>query len=235
MVATVQQSQDQACRNGSPRFGEKLSDLRLDALRTAPLQWDPFPFVVIPDFLRLDYQEELSRDFPQIKSRGSFPLNRLSYGDSFARLASELCGNELRVAIEEKFDLDLSDRQTLLTVRGMTGKRDGRIHADTKSKFVTLLLYLNSRWPSDTGRLRLLNNAHDLEDYVVEIPPVFGTCLIFKVTENCWHGHKPFVGERRALQLNYVKDEAARRRHLLRHNFTAKMKALRQLLVDRNR
>ena len=77
-------------------FGEKLSVLRLDALRTAPLQRHPFPFVVIPDFLRLDYQEELSRDFPQIKSRGSFPLNRLTHGDSFARLVSEL-NFELRI------------------------------------------------------------------------------------------------------------------------------------------
>lgn len=209
--------------------------LRLDALRAAPLQESPFPFVIIENFLRADCADELSKDFPEIKSRGSFPLSQLECGESFARLTAELCGPDLRTAIEEKFAVDLSGRRTLLTVRGMTGKRDGRIHADTRSKFVTLLLYLNNGWQSKSGRLRILNNPHDLEDYVVEIPPTFGTCLIFKVTDNCWHGHKPFAGERRTLQLNYVKDEAALRRHLLRHNLTAKLKNLRRLLVKGGR
>jgi hypothetical protein len=39
------------------------------------------------------------------------------------------------------------------TVRGVTGKRDGHIHTDTKSKFVTLLLYLNSGWQPEGAHL----------------------------------------------------------------------------------
>src|SRR5205085_10091883 len=125
-------------------------------------------------------------------------------------------------------------RHPQLNVRGMTRKRDGRIHSDTKSKFVTLLLYLNPSWQPEAGRLRILNNDHDLEDYVVEIPPTFGACLIFKVTDNCWHGHKPFHGARRVLQLNYIRDEAALQRHQLRHNLTARLKHLKQLFTNSN-
>ena len=203
--------------------------INLEALSAAPLSAEPFPFVVIPNFLRAEYAAPVARDFPDIKARGSFPLQQTAGGATFKQLAAELSSNALRRAIEQKFALDLSDRHTMITVRGMADKRDGRIHTDTKSKFLTLLLYLNSEWMADGGRLRILKNGRDLDDYVTEIPPTFGTCLIFKVTDNCWHGHKPFHGARRVLQLNYIRDEAALNRHLLRHNLTARLKHLKQL------
>ena len=118
----------------------------------------------------------------------------------------------------------------MITVRGMASARDGRIHTDTKSKFLTMLLDLNPTWESAGGWLRILKNGRNLEDYVVEIPPTFGTCLLFKVTENCWHGHTPFIGARKVLQLNYVTDETALKRHLWRHRMTAKLKNIQRLL-----
>jgi SM-20-related protein len=206
--------------------------INLAALDAAPLNDDPFPFVVVPNFLAAAHAETILRDFPDIKARGSFPLTQLAGGPSFRRLTDELASAELRTAIEEKFSIDLSDRYTMITVRGMTERRDGRIHTDTKSKFLTLLLYLNPTWQMEGGRLRILRNGRDLNNYVCEIPPVFGTCLIFKVTENCWHGHKPVEGVRRSLQLNYIRDEAALRRHLLRHNLTARLKNLKRLFAN---
>ena|SRR2546423_1390096 len=208
---------------------EQPAIINLEALSAAPLNESPFPFVVIPNFLRAEYAESVARDFPDIKARGSFPLRQTAGGAMFQQLADELQGDALRHAIEQKFALKLDDRHTMITVRGMAGKRDGRIHTDTKSKFLTLLLYLNPEWMADGGRLRILKNGRDLDDYVTEIPPTFGTCLIFKVTDNCWHGHKPFRGARRVLQLNYIRDEAALNRHLLRHNLTARWKHLKQL------
>ena len=211
-------------------MSEPLSIISLDALRAAPLHEQPFPFVIVPDFLSAGWRAEIARDFPDIKARGSYPLSQLKWGAAFGRLADELQSAALRVAIEEKFRLDLSDRYAMITVRGRADKRDGRIHTDTKSKFLTLLLYLNSGWEAEGGRLRLLRGSRSLEDYVVEIPPTFGTCLIFQVTDNCWHGHKSFAGARRVLQLNYIRDEGALNRHLLRHKLTAKWKHLRQQL-----
>ncbi|PYS93105.1 MAG: hypothetical protein DMF64_06125 [Acidobacteria bacterium] len=213
---------------------EQSAIINLDALRAAPLNESPFPFVVVPNFVRAEYMAAVARDFPDIRARGSFPLNKAAGGENFKRLTDELGSDALRHAIEEKFALSLDDRLTLITVRGIADKRDGRIHTDTKSKFLTLLLYLNPMWEAEGGQLRILKNGRDLDDYVVEIPPTFGTCLIFKVTDNCWHGHKSFRGARRVLQLNYIRDEAALNRHQLRHNLTARLKHLRQLFTNSN-
>jgi hypothetical protein len=94
-----------------------------------------------------------------------------------------------------------------------------------------MLLYLNPVWEAEGGWLRILRSSKDLDDYVVEVPPTFGTCLLFKVTDNCWHGHKPFEGTRKVLQLNYVKDDAALNRHLLRHSLSARLKSLKEVFM----
>ena len=211
-------------------MSEQLSIINLDALREESLTATPFPFVLVPNFLNQQYAEGLNRDFPKISSRGSFPLSEVEYGGTFERLVEELNSPLLKAEIARKFDINLNDRFTMITVRGIAGKRDGRIHADTKSKFLTLLLYLNPTWEHERGRLRILKNGKDLDDYLLEIPPVFGTCLIFKVTPDCWHGHTAFIGPRRVLQLNYIRDEAARDRHILRHSITAKLKKLQRRL-----
>jgi hypothetical protein len=207
---------------------EPLSIIKLDALRAAPLHDDPFPYVVVENFLRPEYAADVNRDFPEIRSRGSFPLKELKSGETFQRLTQELESPVLKSAIAKKFSIDLDNRYTMITVRGKADARDGRIHTDTKSKFLTMLLYLNPVWDAEGGWLRILRNSKSLDNYVTEVPPTFGTCLLFKVTENCWHGHKPFEGTRKVLQLNYVRDEAALNRHLFKHSVTAKLKALRE-------
>jgi hypothetical protein len=68
----------------------------------------------------------------------------------------------------------------------------------------------------------------------VEIPPSLGTCFIFRVTDNCWHGHKIFKGVRRAIQLNYLTDEAALKQHRSRHNITAKLKNFKRKFTRTN-
>lgn len=208
-----------------------LSIISLEALATTPLNEYPFPYLVVENFLRPKFAAEVAKDFPDIKSRGSFPLTEVNGGPTFQQLVDELNSLELKVAIAQKFGVNLDDRATMITVRGQASARDGRIHTDTKTKFLTMLLYLNPVWDAEGGWLRILKNSHNLDDYVAEIPPTFGTCLLFKVTENCWHGHKPFKGPRRVLQLNYVKDDAALHRHLLRHSITAKIKGLREVFT----
>ncbi|MDX6613512.1 MAG: hypothetical protein QOD75_2698 [Blastocatellia bacterium] len=205
-----------------------LTIIDLDALYDAPLGEKPFPYVVVNEFLRPEFAHNICRDFPEIKSRGSYPLQELEYGEAFQQLVEELESPALKAVIAEKFQMDLDDRFTLITVRAIANAGDGRIHTDTKSKYLTMLLYLNPAWDAEGGRLRLLRNDKDLEDYVVEIPPTFGTCVLFRVTENCWHGHKSFNGPRKVLQLNYVKDEAALNRSVRRHRLSAKLKAILQ-------
>jgi SM-20-related protein len=198
------------------------------ALQATPISAEPYPYLVVQDFLRKDLSGDMLQDFPKINFGGSFPLAELKFGPTFAQLIDELQSQQLRSVIEKKFSIDLEGRPILITARGRTRHKDGRIHTDTKSKLVTLLLYFNISWDVQEGRLRILRNGTDLENFAAEVPPTFGTCLIFKVTDNCWHGHKPFEGERRALQLNYLTDNAALKQHESKHKMTAKFKRIKR-------
>ena len=203
-----------------------LSVLDLDRLRAAPLVSDPFDFVVVEEFVRRDVLASLVADFPQICGSGSYPIECLEYGSVFACLVAGLTGAELRRAIEEKFAVDLRNRPTLLTVRGRGDGKDGRIHTDSPTKMITLLLYMNPVWEHAQGRLRLLRGPGDLEDYAREVRPLAGTMLAFRRSERSFHGHHPYVGERRSLQLNWVTDRSVVRRELGRHRWSARLKTL---------
>jgi SM-20-related protein len=208
---------------------DPLSVLNLDRLRAAPLNRDPFDFVVVEEFLRRDALSSLLADFPQIRGSGSYPIESLEYGSGFACLVASLTGAELRGAIEEKFAIDLSDRPTLLTVRGRSDGNDGHIHTDSESKIITLLLYMNPTWEHAEGRLRLLRGPGNLEDYAREVAPLAGTMLAFRRSDRSFHGHHPHYGERRSLQLNWVSDTAVVRRELGRHRWSARLKTLNPL------
>jgi urease accessory protein len=76
------------------------------------------------------------------------------------------------------------------------------------------------------GCLRLLRRPDDLEDFAVEVAPVNGTLLAFPNGPTSWHGHKPFVGRRYSVQLNYMTTDAVARSELRRHRLSALMKRL---------
>jgi hypothetical protein len=113
----------------------------------------------------------------------------------------------------------------MLTVRGFGDAKDGRIHTDSASKLITLLLYLNPVWNAREGRLRLLRGPDDLEDCAREVAPLAGTMLAFRRGARSFHGHYPHLGERRSLQLNWVTDPRVVRRELTRHRWSARLKS----------
>ena len=205
---------------------EGLGFLDLGALAKAPVASEPFPWLVVPGFLPGPARAAIGRDFPAITGPGSFPLADLRYGPAFAALIAELQGPELRALFAEKFAIDLAGRPTMITVRGEARAADGRIHTDTRSKLITVLIYMNESWEAQGGRLRLLRSPDNLEDAVAEVPPAAGTLLAFRVTPHSWHGHAPVSGPRRVLQLNYVESERVVRRERLRHGLSARVKRL---------
>ena len=203
-----------------------LDMLDLDRLRAAPLERDPFEFVVVDEFVRRDALPGILADFPAMRGHGSYPIESLDCGPAFAGLVAALTGPALAAAVEEKFAVDLGGRPTLLTVRGNSNGRDGAIHTDTATKIITLLLYLNPVWEPAEGRLRLLRGPDDIDDYVCEVAPLAGRMLAFRRSERSFHGHRAHIGERRALQLNWVTSPAVVRRELGRHRWSARLKAL---------
>jgi Rps23 Pro-64 3,4-dihydroxylase Tpa1-like proline 4-hydroxylase len=115
-------------------------------------------------------------------------------------------------------------------VRGWCDARDGKIHTDSTSKIITVLIYMNERWDDAGGRLRLLRSADDIEDFIVELPPVAGTLLAFKRSNNSWHGHKSFAGERRVIQFNWLTSQGNRQIAMLRHHTSASFKRLLRMV-----
>jgi hypothetical protein len=128
--------------------------------------------------------------------------------------------------VEEKLGVDLTGRPTTATVRGISKAADGKIHTDSKTKLVTVLLYMNRGWESTHGRLRVLHDANDLQNYAAEVPPDRGTLLIFKNGPTAWHGFEPFEGPRRVIQVNWVTDASVVRRESARHRLSAFTKRL---------
>ncbi|HVS38213.1 MAG TPA: 2OG-Fe(II) oxygenase, partial [Gemmataceae bacterium] len=173
-----------------------MNALNLAAFRAAPLAREPFPYLVLPGFVRPEALAFINSDYPEIKHPGSFPIQELKYGPAFADLLTTLTGPEMRAAFAEKFGLDLTGRPTMVTVRGRCGTRDGQIHTDAVTKIITVLVYMNTRWEEKGGCLRLLRSPDDIEDVIVEAPPVAGTLVAFRRSDNSYHGHKPFVGPR---------------------------------------
>ena len=204
-----------------------MAFLDLDAFNAAPLAREPFDYLIMPGFLKAESRQVLNGAFPRIDKPGSFPVSELRISPLFTELLEELQGPAFTQAVAAKFGIaDLAEHPTMVTVRGRCQKKDGRIHTDTASKIITVLVYMNDRWDDQSGRLRLLRSPTDLDDVITEVPPEWGTLLAFRRADNSYHGHKPFVGERRALQLNWVTDQSVVEHEQTRHRFSARLKRL---------
>lgn len=205
-----------------------MNFIDIAGFRATPVESDPYPYLVMENFVRAEASAGVDRDFPDIDKGGSFDLSTVTVGPAVQALIDELNSAPVRDAFAEKFGIALEGRPTTFTLRGMSREKDGRIHTDSKTKLITALIYLNPDWEpaAEGGRLRMLRTEGDLENYVAEVPPTFGTLVAFKCQENAWHGHKPFVGRRRSIQLNWVVDESAVAASRSRHRLSSFFKKL---------
>jgi len=205
--------------------------LQLDyqKLDSTPVADEPYPHIVVSEFVLPSALPNVVAGLPKLERGGSFPTTGLRLGTAAQALMDELEGERFREAIARKFDLNLEGAPTMITLRGQSREKDGRIHTDSTAKRVTVLLYLNpdtEAWAKQDGCLRLLRTPDDLEDYAVEVPPVNGTLLVFPNGPTTWHGHKQFVGRRHVVQLNWMTTDDKARYELRRHKISAFVKRL---------
>jgi hypothetical protein len=201
--------------------------LDLEKLRSTSLKTHPFDYVVVSNFIRPEWEDRLIAAFPPIEKGGSFPLSTVKFGADFASFIDAMNGAGFRRAVEERFSVSLDGRPTMFTVRGRCRRADGKIHTDTESKIITVLLYMNPRWTDQGGRLRLLNSATNIDDVAAEISPAVGTLLIFRRCDHSFHGHLPFEGERKVIQMNWVTEQRFVDREAKRHRWSALIKGVR--------
>ncbi|XRB18794.1 glycosyltransferase family 29 protein [Pseudoscourfieldia marina] len=186
----------------------------LELIKNARVVKKPFAHFVIPQFVK--HLEHINRDFPpSLKTKAHVDEVELAqkgeiYGE-FDRLLKQLKSLEFRNALETAFDVSLANTFTRVSMRGVSWKMDGRIHADDASKRVSVLVYLNEEWThgdGDGGKLRLLR-SRNIDDYEVQVDSYGGNLLAFKNPaafqnkKSGFHGYKLLEGDRRAIQVNY--------------------------------
>jgi len=198
----------------------------LDAFAATALTQLPFPFLMLPRFVKPDAMGAINADYPHVAHPGSFPLPSLKYGPAFRDFIAAIQGPEFTRAVEQKFGIPLDGKPTMVTARGQSAARDGQIHTDSRTKIITVLIYMNNAWEAKTGRLRLLRGPEDLEDVIAEVPPDEGTLVIFRNQPNAWHGFHSFEGPRRVIQLNWVTGMDVVKREQTRHRISAFFKRL---------
>jgi hypothetical protein len=181
--------------------------LNLAALERAILQTDPFEFLIEPNAINSEAIDPLNQDYPEIDQPANYSIKNLPYGPTFAQLVNELNSAEFEDYIERKFSVNLQQTFKTITVRKFSEPSDGNIHTDHWSKVITVLIYFNKSWSQSGGKLRLLKSKNDIEDYAAEVNPMGGALIAFKRSDRSFHGYKAFEGERRILQINWVRND----------------------------
>jgi hypothetical protein len=182
-----------------------MSVLNLAAFDHSPLQREPFDYVVAEGVIAPEQLALLNRDYPEIDKPANFPPDALTFGPSFQQLLDELDDPAFEQRVAKKFGVDLKGSIKTITVRKYSEPSDGNIHTDHWSKIITLLVYFNTEWTQDGGKLRFMRSANDIEDFSAEVPPLGGTVLAFRRSKKSFHGYKAFEGERRMVQMSWVR------------------------------
>lgn len=205
-----------------------LDPVRLDRPDTT-VRLEPFPFLVAHGQLPGAARKDLARDFPRYDEAGFFPWNPDDCGPTINKLIGDLTTPAVATAIGARLKIEhLGQYPTLVTLCRHLNKRHGTIHTDSKSKVATALLYLNESWPDTSeGCLRFLHGIDDIDATVVpELKPLYGEFAVFKRCDNSFHGHLPYEGERRVIQVAWLINEEAKARKTQRGKFSRWFKKL---------
>ena len=201
-----------------------MAHLNIAKLKAARIETVPYVYTIVPGFLSPASVTRINATYPKIDKGGSYPVESLEANMAIKQVIDELDGPAFEAVIEQQFGVELAGRPKMYSLRGYTRAKDGQIHTDSKDKIITVLLYLNENWQQPGGRLRILRNGSNVDDYAAEVPPDNGTLLVFKRSETSWHGHHPFDGPRRSLQMNWMTSEGSKGFHAIRLKISAAVK-----------
>ena len=169
---------------------------------------EPFPHIVIDDFLPQDVLHKVLDDFPSSANKEYFDRGqeRLKYQYQPQDISSGLIRNLFAELNGQAF---LGFLEELTGIKGLIPdpyfeggglhetKRGGHlgVHADFNvherlvlERRLNLLVYLNEDWADDYGgQLELWNK--DMSDCAIRVKPVFGRAVIFNTALDSFHGH----------------------------------------------
>lgn len=212
---------------------------------------DPFPHVVLDDFLREDIAHDLLRNFPDPGDSSLWDCYQAEgYEMKIATSKEERLASIIRQAFHDlnsgpfiRFLQDITGIQHLLPDPQLLGGGlhlvgpGGHlgIHADFNwhkelhvHRRINLLIYFNENWlPEYDGNLELWSS--DAKHCVKSIEPVFNRAVIFNTTSDSFHGHPrplrlPAGQWRRSIAMYYYT--AQRPEHELREPHNTRYKGL---------
>lgn len=195
--------------------------LQLDRIAEAKVSDWPFRHLIGEGLIHPAMREVLARDFPDPRASGFFPAEDLTFGPAFASLLEALQSAPFIERVGLALDMDLTAYPQLIVVRRWSARKDGRAHTDGADKVATALVYLNDDWSGEAGSLRYLASEDLAGPGTDPILPRFGAFTAFRRSDSSWHGHPPFEGERRVVQVFWLKDADALARKTRRHANTA--------------
>ncbi len=193
------------------------------------VQREPFAFITAHGQLPEAARADLQRDFPTYREAGFFPWDPSECGPAVNALIEQLTAPAMAAALGERLGIaQLGAYPTLVTLCRHLNRRHGTIHTDSRSKVATALLYLNPDWPDTSdGCLRFLARIDDIDAVLVpELRPLYGTLAVFRRADNSFHGHLPYEGERRVIQVAWLVNEDAKLRKTKRGRFSRLFKKL---------
>jgi hypothetical protein len=184
------------------------SVIDLDVVRSAKMSTEPYDHLWASNFLREEVIEDLRRTFPKLRKPGYLTVDDAELKGRFKTLIEEMEGPDLTEALSQKFGMNLHAFPRLTTIMAQSQAKYGDIHTDGPSKVMTMLVYMNDDWDEDQGgRLRVLYDGKNYEPYALEVPPVMGQTFAFLRSDHSWHGHKPFTGARKVVQVAWIRDQ----------------------------
>ena len=211
------------------RSPESINVRRFDSADTLVVQ-EPFAFLVAKDILAEAKRGSLRNDFPKYKEAGFFPYSEEECGPAIIELIEEVTSPEIADKLGDKLGIKhLSQYPHLVTICRLINRRHGTIHTDSKSKVATALIYLNDTWEDTSGGgcLRFLKASDNIDAVLApEVKPVYGNFVIFKRADNSFHGHLPFEGERRVIQIAWLTSEEEKLRKTKRGTVSRFLKSI---------
>lgn len=183
-------------------FGEMLSSEYHSA--------EPYPHIVIDDFLPNKFIDEIFRNFPSDKMHDDKYYEEGYSGLHKRQVMPESCDHQVR-AIFHFFNSApmLQFLEGLTSIESLLGDpyfagggfheifKGGKlgIHADFRineqlnlERRLNVLIYLNKNWLAEYGG-ELEIWSKDMKSKVKAIPPIFNRCIIFSTNADSYHGH----------------------------------------------